>query len=234
MSVCPRCSLTEQEKQAHRNLQSKLPSCPYSQYLEFRDSIAFCGFPLSKMIDDVGKTGEKTSIERSDMFPSVYRYLSSLGLSRENQDLVSSAKITFPFEKISSISSLTSVTTPPPIGDFGSLLRAEEMIPSDQYNLFCKVWNVLNADTMLDMFSLYVSLDCLYLGDCLAFYFEEIYNTTELYPLYYKTISGLALDSALFHARDPVKKRSLLRLPLLSPKIYEKFKVRLIAWSLSR
>ena len=186
------------------------------------------------MVNDVSAAATQLNLARSRIFPGVYQYLASLGLNEEQQEVVSSAKIVFPFERISTISSLTTITTVPPREDFASLLRAEDTISIDLYDLFCRVWQILNADNMLTMFTVYVALDTLYLGDVLAFYFERIFNVTELYPLWYRTISGLALDSALLHSKDPVKKNSLLKLPLLSSGIYEKFKVKIVIFSLYR
>ena len=177
------------------------------------------------MVSDVTAAAAKMNVARSRIFPGVYKYLADLGLSEEEQNVVSSAKIVFPFERISTISSLTSVTSVPPREHFASLLRGEDTISLDLYELFKQVWEILHTDNMLTMFAIYVDLDTLYLADCLAFYFERIYSATELYPLFYKTISGLALDAALLHSKDPVKRNSLLKLPLLPQEIYDKFKV---------
>ena len=177
------------------------------------------------MVSDVTAAAAKMNVPRATMFPGVYKYLAALGLSEEEQEIVSSAKIVFPFERISTISSLETVTSVPPREHFASLLRAEETISLELYELFTRVWEILHTDNMLTMFAVYVDLDTLYLADCLAFYFERIFSATELYPLFYKTISGLALDAALLHSKDPVKKNSLLKLPLLPAEIYDKFKV---------
>ena len=159
------------------------------------------------------------------MFSSVYSFLQSLHLSPEDQDCISQAKLKFPFEKISSIDFLVSTTEILPRTEFTSLLRAETEIGIEDYNLFCRVWNILKAENLLQMFRVYLILDTAYLCDSLSYYFENIYQTTNLHPIYFRTISALALSSCLLHCVNPIKPHSMLRLPLLSKEIYEKFQV---------
>ena len=185
-------------------------------------------YSLSQIVDDVSNLAENQEFTRAQIFPSVYSYLNTLGLTEHEQDVVSKAKITLPFELISGAAYLRSVTEVPPITHFSSLLRAENMISQAQYTLFCEVWRILKPESLLALLIVYVCLDSAFLCDAMQFYMEHLFQITNCHPIYYKTISSLALASALFNSTDPVKKGRLLRLHLLPEPIYNKFKTMLI------
>ena len=90
------------------------------------------------------------------MFPTVFGYLSSLGLSQESQDLIASSKTVFPFEQISSLDFLRDCKTIPTIDKFASLLRGDKTGNAKDYDTFTKIWNALNVNNLLQLFNIYI------------------------------------------------------------------------------
>ena len=218
--------MTLPEKKALLAGKHPLPTCPFAQWVIFMDSIAHVNYSLGSMIEDLNLTADISGVSRSTIFPCVYDYLSSLGLNDQEQELTATSKLTFPFEKIDSIDYLENTVTPPPPTDFHSVLKAEG-IDTQTYQLFCDIWRTLRVANMLQLMKIYAVLDVLYLNDCLTYYFDQIHKITGHYPSYYLTISSLALDAALRHSRDPVKKTTI-QLEMLSEPIYKKFDSMLI------
>ena len=222
ISTCPRCSLSAEEKRHYKQLKLPLPFCPFSQYLLFQDSISMVPFGLGQIIDDLRDTAAALNIEKSKMFPSVYGYLKSLGLSDEAQEMVAHSKMSFPFEQISRFSSLL-VTTPPEKEAFSSLLKGKDPDLDKIHLNFVSVWQALGAKNMLDIFRAYVKLDSAFTADALHWYFERIQEVTGCYATHYRSISSLAMDSALKNSTDPIKKNDTVQLPMLSERIYDIF-----------
>ena len=179
-------------------------------------------YGLGQIVDDLRDTATILNIEKSVMFPSVYGYLRSLGLDNEAQEMVAHCKLSFPFEQISQFSSLL-VTTPPAKEAFSSLLKGKDPDLDKIHSNFVSVWRALGAKNMLDVFRAYVKLDSAFLADGLHWYFEKIRGITGCYATHYRSISSLAMDSALKNSTDPVKRNETVQLPMLSEKMYGVF-----------
>ena len=93
------------------------------------------------MVDDISAMISKQNLRRQDIFHSVYTYLNGLGLTETEQDIVSQAKLIFPFEKVSSIDYLESMKSVPPRSHFTSLLRGESQVSESQYSQFQEVFS---------------------------------------------------------------------------------------------
>ena len=135
----------------------------------------------------------KTRIAFNKISKSVYKYLEGLGFEEETIKLITTSKISMPFERIDSMSYLTDMTDPPPRSHFSSVLKSEEIISIEKYQQFLEIWRRLNVTSLFQLFSLYLCLDSLYLGDSCQFYAEQIYNITGFHMTCFSTISGLAL-----------------------------------------
>ena len=231
LATCICCSKTNEEKTEYQRVHGRLPMCPYSRKVVFLDSLTQIGFGLNNMIKDLGEAASKMNISQAEIFPSVSKHLRALDFSEEQLNMVLGAKIPFPFEAISSIEYLQSMVEPPPREHFASVLRAEPILPENEYQDFCTLWNVLKIETLYQFFLLYIQLDTLFLLDCLYFYFEEIYRITSIFPSHLNTISSVALRGALRSARDPEKPERSIRIELLSQPVYDVFKEMLIGIS---
>lgn len=116
---------------------------------------------------------------------------------------------------------LTETKSPPPKSAFFSNLRGDNIqnqcgLSDYDYNQFVKIWNELKIDSLYTMVLIYSSFDASLTLDIISFYFDYLYKLCNIYPSYYGTCAGYAINSALFNSRSPDNHRLKLEIPYLT------------------
>ena len=201
-----------------------------SKRVEFRDSCKMLTFGLNQLVGDAVQISNRKSIDLSTIFPNTLEHLISQGYDKGTFQylLTQNAKMSMPFEVIESLSYLKQQTVPPPRSAFKNTLSNTLEISDDSYALFLQTWNKLNIRSLYQLFRLYLSLDVLYLGEAIAFYFQKLFSHTKLYPSHFQTISSLGLAATLLNSEDPNDPKERLKIPFLDESSYELFSEALI------
>lgn len=101
----------------------------------------------------------------------------------------------FPYDYVDSIERL-SETALPPIDHFYNELNME-VIPPEEYEFACRVWDKFQIKTLGEYSELYLKTDVLLLADVFENFRDTCHAIYELDPAYYYTSPGLSFDAML-------------------------------------
>lgn len=149
--------------------------------LLFKDSFQFLSESLSQLMTNLQRKGEHNFVEMRKYFQS-----------DEERSLVY-RKGVFPYNYLSSLSSLEE-TTLPPIEEFYNDLTMSN-ISQEEYDFAKKVWNVFSCQNLGDYLRIYLIADVLGLADCFESFRSNCLKDYELDPVYYFSNANFTWDA---------------------------------------
>ena len=224
------CSMSPDDRQEARMAGKKVFQCPFRRWVRFADSALFLPSSLSSIISDMHIAREKEGISLTSMFQKTYDFAMSQNLSYRQFVSLTNAKMTMPHEFTQDFSRL-SQTKLSDLTDkkiFASILRGTTEATDEEMTIFKENWNILQCDTLLDLYKYYNAVDCTALCDGLKFYFEKIYKITNLYPAHFITLASQALISMTLNVKDPKHKHRTIFLPFLSSDCFDLYEKSLV------
>ena len=217
------CQRSKQQLTESRLKGERRSSCPFDRKIKISDTFLMVSSSLGAMIEDVHESSSIRELSLEQSFPNTFQYCLTQGYSKETFEILIQSKMSFPYEFALSWEQMERQTTPPEPTAFKSLLRGTEYLPQNEYEEFVKTWNLLGVNSLAQLAMVYNIVDTLLHGDVTCFYYERIYEITNIWPTHVYTISSLAMKSALFNSRNPKNPSKRLFLEYLDEDVYNLF-----------
>ena len=106
------------------------------------------------MIKDMHIMRNKTGQPLEETFRRTHMYMTQEGYDAEAFHLVTSSKLDFPYERVTSWTDMRQRGIPSP-EDFRSSLRGTEGLNSQEYAIFCEIWHKLRFRHQADLLRVY-------------------------------------------------------------------------------
>ena len=224
------CRMSLNDRREARIAGKRVFQCAFRRYIKFLDSALFIPSSLSSLISDMHVAREKEGISLTSMFQKTYDYAMSQNLNYRQFVSLTNAKMTMPHEYTQDFSRL-SQTKLSDLSDkkiFASILRGTTEATDEEMAIFKENWNVLKCDTLLDLYKYYNAVDCTALCDGLKYYFEKIFQITNLYASHFCTLASQALVSMTLNVKDPKHKHRTIFLPFLNSDCFDLYERSLV------
>ena len=156
-----------------------MESCPFKRVVQFQDSILMISQPLSDIISNMHLSVKKANVPLDVAFPTCKAFADSKGFSETQFETMIQGKLKMPHELSTSFQVLENTIEPPPIESFFSKLNNSHIEEKD-YLYFQKMWKDLGVKNLLEMYLIYNVLDTTIYGDSLVWFFERLYQVTQV------------------------------------------------------
>ena len=232
----------------------KVFPCAFQRRIKICDSFLFLPTKLDTLIEQTHQAGEKEGLPLEITFPSTLAFLRSKNLTDRQIALVVKNKLQMPHEACRSYQDLLREECPT-ADQFGSFLQGTTTLNDEEMAKFRLIWQELEIPNLLTLYDYYVQLDCTQLADSVYFFFNKMFVTCHLHPLWFITIrcfiekklsftllfyfqsiyllfnfilSGFALQACLLNSSSPDDHGKKLFLPFLREREYSAFESRLL------
>ena len=158
-TLCTSCSISPQTRAKYQSKNITLPSCEYTRRVQFLDSCLHLNSSLASCVSDLHDVARITNIPLKSLFASSYAFSNQLDYTNAQFEVLISAKMKFPFALCTDIATLKSYSTIPPKEFFHDKLSNRSTIDEDGYQTFCKIWNCLKFESLLQCLWIYSLFD---------------------------------------------------------------------------
>ena len=183
MSLILREAGSEHSFEVNKKEGFKFYSAKYKK-IKFLDSLNFLKGSLSSLVSE--------HIKNNGSLKYTKHCLKSYSMKAQEL-LLKSGKQVFPYEYITSVSTLKE-TSLPPKDAFYNILN-EQDISQEDYDHAHKVWDLCNCHSMKDYMRLYLCMDVTLLADVYLEWRETLIQEFKLDSLYFSTMPSYAIEA---------------------------------------
>ena len=181
------CNISSSERRERTHRGEKISPCPFARKIRILDSFLFLPHKLDDLIKGVHEDRGKKGIDLNGAFPVTMNFLRKKQLTTRQISLLINSKLSMPYESVKCFQDLLNTECPQP-KDFVSQLKGTGPLEPADMQSFRVVWEELKIPNWLALWELYVQLDVLMACDAVALFFEKLFQSCRLHPLWYLTI----------------------------------------------
>ena len=181
------CIISPSERRERTHCGERISTCPFARKIRVLDSFLFLPHKLDDLIQGVHEDRGKKGIDLDGAFPVTMNFLRKKKLTSRQISLVINSKLSMPYESVKCFQDLLNTECPQP-KDFVSQLKGTRPLEPADMQSFRLVWEELQMTNWLALWELYVQLDVLMACDAISLYFEKLFQSCKIHPLWHLTI----------------------------------------------